>query len=115
MKEAMWSVDPQAGGRYTARTDSGQDVLFQLAVDTSPLLAELRDAFADQWFSVAQAEEVTLLRTPYLPKRHLMRLTLVPAEKAGVIEVERAQGSRAGTFTAEALMRFTGPSGETRA
>jgi hypothetical protein len=40
---------------------------------------------------------------------------LVPAEKAGVIEVERVQGSRAGTFAAEAKMRFVGSSGGTRA
>ena len=100
-----------AGATTTAQSSAHGVDWCSPARCTSPL----RDAFADQWFSVAQAEEVTLLRTPYLPKRHLKRLTLVPAEKAGVIEVERAQGSRAGTFTAEAKMRFIGPSGETRA
>jgi hypothetical protein len=106
MKEAMWSVDPVQGVRYTGHTDTGQEVLFALEVDTTPLLAELRAVFAARWFTLAEADDVTLLRTPFLPGRHLKRLTLKPAEATGVIEVERAAGRRAGTFTDDVRMRF---------
>lgn len=107
MKRAMWSVDPHAGTQYTARTRSGQEVLFQLAVDTSPLLAELRSTFNGRWFSVADAEDVTLFQTPFLHDSHLKKLTLRPAEVAGEIEVERPSSRRAGTFTDDVRMRFT--------
>src|SRR5438067_1468658 len=38
IKQAMWSVDPVAGTRYVAKTESGQEVLFQSSVDTRPLV-----------------------------------------------------------------------------
>jgi three-Cys-motif partner protein len=106
MKRAMWSVDAVAGARYMARTDTGQSVLFQPTVDTDPLLAELLNAFGHQWFSVSDAARVTLLRTPFLHDKHLKRLTLSPAEKAGLIEVQRAPGKRAGSFTDDVRLRF---------
>ncbi len=107
MKRAMWSVDPEAGTRYIARTLSGQEVLFQPAVNTASLLAELRNAFGNRWFSVAEAEDVTLLQTPFLHDSHLKRLTLRPAEKADELEVNRPSGRRAGAFTDDVRMRFT--------
>ena len=106
MKEAMWSVDPVQGTRYSARTETGQEVLFTLEVDTAPLLEELRCALGSQWFTMAQAEEVTLLRTPYLPHRHLKSRTLAPAERAGALEVSRPEGKRKGTFTDDVRMLF---------
>ena len=102
----MWSVDPVAGARFVARTDTGQEVLFQPTVDTDPLLAELLNAFGHQWFSTKDAARVTLLRTPFLHDRHLKRPTLARAVKAGLIEVQRPKGKRAGTFTDEGRMRF---------
>jgi three-Cys-motif partner protein len=108
MKEAMWSVDPLEGTRYVARTQTGQEVLFEPTVDTAPLLSELEHAFGERWFTVQQASEVALVRTPFLPDKHLKRLTLVPAETAGRIEVKRPAGRRAGTFTDDVRMRFTG-------
>ena len=106
MKRAMWSVDPIAGARYVARTDTGQEVLFQPVVDTDPLLAELLNAFGHQWFTVKDASQVTLLRTPFLHDRHLKGPTLARAEKAGLIEVERAKGKRVGSFADDVRMRF---------
>ena len=105
MKEAMWSVDPAQGTRYIAHTDNGQQVLFQPKVDTGPLLDELRSAFGQRWFSVADAEKV-MLPSPYLAKRHLKTLTLKPAEKAGALVVKRKEGRRAGSFTDDARMKF---------
>lgn len=106
MKRAMWSVDPEKGTRYTALTQSGQEALFQSTVDTKSLIAELRDVFGKDWFTVAQAEQVTLLRTPYIHDSHLKRLTLRPAEKAGELVVKRPGSRRVGTFTDDVQMRF---------
>jgi three-Cys-motif partner protein len=106
MKRAMWSVDPLQGTRYLARTETGQEVLFQPTVDTGPLLAELQSVFGRNAFTVPDASRVTLLRTPYLPDGHLKRLTLVPAEKRGVLHVTRPQVRRAGSFTDDVVMRF---------
>jgi hypothetical protein len=55
------------------------------------LLRELRAKFGDSWFTIEQAEECTLIDTPFR-KGHLRRRTLQPAERDGVIEVQR-QGS----------------------
>jgi three-Cys-motif partner protein len=106
IKQGMWSVDPIAGTRYVAQTDPGQEVLFQPSVETGPLLDALRTAFGPEWFTVKEASRVTLLRTPFLQSSHLKRLTLVPAENAGLIEVQRPAGKRAGTFTDDVRMRF---------
>lgn len=105
MKEAMWSVDPVQGTRYVGHTDTGQQVLFQPEVDTRPLLSLLRVAFGKAWFSVADAEKA-MLSSDYVASRHLKTLTLKPAEREGVLIVKRTSGSRAGTFTNSARMRF---------
>jgi three-Cys-motif partner protein len=105
MKSAMWSVDPLQGTRYTAHTETGQQVLFQRDVDTGPLLEELRAAFGSNWFSVSDAS-MAMLETPYVPSSHLKRRTLAPAEMADVLEVNRPEGQRRGTFTDEVTMRF---------
>lgn len=107
MKEAMWRVDPLAGTSYVAHTQTGQEVLFAPQVDTGPLLVELKNAFAGKWFTVSDAEAITLLRTPFVPGSHLKTKTLKPAEQAGLLEVVRPPGRRAGTFTADVKMRFT--------
>jgi three-Cys-motif partner protein len=103
-KDAMWKVDPVSGTSYKATTESGQEVLFGPAdtVSTTPLLEELRLKFAAEWFTIEQAEACTLLDTPFR-KGQLRRRTLQPAEKAGVLEVQRP-GS--GTAYTGAKLRF---------
>jgi three-Cys-motif partner protein len=89
-KDAMWSVDPVAGTSYTATTESGQTVLFSPGdtVDTAPLLAELRSQFGMEWFTIDQADQCTLVDTPYR-KAHLRKRTLQPAERDRKLEVRR--------------------------
>jgi hypothetical protein len=101
-------VDPEAGTRYIAHTDAGQEVLFVPApeVDTGPLLDRLRQAFGTNWFTVEEASDVTLFRTPFNPSSHLKRMTLKPAEADGTIEVDRPAGKRRGTFSEGVRMRF---------
>lgn len=93
-KDAMWKVDPVAGTSYTAATESGQEVLFGLGdtLDTAPLLAELRAQFGTEWFTIDEADECTLVDTPFR-KAHLRKRTLQPAELEGELEVRRS-GSR---------------------
>jgi three-Cys-motif partner protein len=103
-KDAMWAVDPVGGTSFFATTESGQEVLFapSASLDTTPLLNELRARFAGEWFTIEQAEQCTLLDTPYRIGQ-LRRDTLAPAERAGVLEVERP--GRSGFQRAR--MRFT--------
>jgi three-Cys-motif partner protein len=89
-KDAMWKVDPVSGTSYKATTESGQEVLFDAAdtVSTAPLLQELRTRFQTEWFTIEQAEECTLLDTPFRIGQ-LRQRTLAPAERGGTLEVER--------------------------
>jgi three-Cys-motif partner protein len=104
IKDAMWSVDRVEGVRYiAARTKENQEVLFSPDVNTNPLLAQLRDKFGRDWFTIEQAQETTLFETPFR-KAHLKRLTLMPAEKAGKVEVDRTGGQR--QFAAGVRVRF---------
>jgi three-Cys-motif partner protein len=105
MKRAMWKVDPISGISYSAKMNSGQEMLFSLDPDTGPLLAELKRAFGSRWFTVTEATEVTR-PTPFVSDSHLKRLTLAPAEKVGVLEVKRKDGQRSGTFGDDVRMRF---------
>lgn len=105
MLRAMWSVDPERGTRYIARTPSDQETLFEPSADLTPLLAELRSAFGNDWFTIEQAKEVTR-RSGFLADGHLKKLTLLPAEKAGHLQVERPPNRRPNAFTDDVRMRF---------
>lgn len=107
MKDAMWAVDPQEGRRFVAQMPSGQEVLFAPddEVNTDPLLNQLRVEFGDGWFTVEQAQIVTL-RSPF-KSTHLKKRTLKRAEQdLEVLEVKRSSGQRKGTFVAGTKMRF---------
>jgi three-Cys-motif partner protein len=108
IKDAMWSVDPVEGTRYIAtRSEDGQEVLFTPdadSVDTSALLGHLRNKFGTDWFSIEEAQKATLLETPFRVAKHLKEKTLRPAEKSGVIEVDRSGGQR--QFAAGVRIRF---------
>lgn len=99
MKEAMWHVDPQAGERFVDRTDNDQMVLLEEeTVDTGPLEAALRKRFRTEPFSIDQANEFTLIHTPFLPS-HIKTRTLKPAEQAGrLIAINRDADRRAFTY-----------------
>lgn len=92
-KDAMWKVDPIAGTSYVATVETGQEVLFSAVVDTGALLAALRGKFGTNWFTIAEAERYTRIDTPFRVQ-HLRQKTLLPAEKAGRIEIQRAAGTR---------------------
>jgi three-Cys-motif partner protein len=108
MKDAMWDVDPREGQRweYVAHTQSGQELLFAADedLDTGPLLDELRAKFGKGWFTIEQAEGVTLVS--WFKSSHLKKKTLKRTEQEGRLEVDRSAGQRKGTFSAGTRMRF---------
>lgn len=106
MKEAMWAVDPTGGLRYRDSTIRDQMVLFEPEPDFSVLRNALRSHFGVTPFTVEQAEQFTLLSTPFLPSRHLKRKTLAVAEKDGTLSVNRPAGARNGTYVAGTVLRF---------
>ena len=104
----MWKVDPVGGERFRDTTLADHPVLFDETPPYVELEAMLRERFGGAWFTIEQAEEFTLLETPFRDNAHLKRPTLKPAEQRGVLEVRRREGQRAGSFTAETSMRFVG-------
>ena len=104
MKEAMWKVDGLTGQRYGDSTESGQLVLFQVEVDTAPLLAALKAHFGRREFSIEDARNYTLVETAYAAS-HLKRLTLAPAERRGELEVTTVR-QRSCSYPARTRLRF---------
>lgn len=92
-KDAMWKVDPIAGTAYVATSHTGQEVLFAPTVDTAPLLADLRAEFGTRWFTIEEAEHFTRIH-PVFRVGHLRQKTVLPAEKAGKLRIERVEGTR---------------------
>lgn len=90
-KDALWQVDPIAGTSYSATGSLGHETLFGLNESFNPedLLAALREFFGQDWFTIEEAEEVTLVNTPFR-LGHLKQATLEPAIKKGRFDYERA-------------------------
>jgi three-Cys-motif partner protein len=104
MKEAMWSLDPLTGQRFGDSTEGGQMVLFELEVDTAPLLAALKAHFGRREFSIEAAWKYTLVETAYAAS-HLKTRTLAPAERRGELEVTSAR-QRSCTYPDRTRLRF---------
>jgi three-Cys-motif partner protein len=98
IKEAYWAVDPIDGQGFEAPRGEipGQEALFELQSPGSPntqaLLAHLRSTFDRSWFTVEDAIALTE-RSRFLDS-HLKKTTLAPAERGGLLEVERPAGAR---------------------
>lgn len=106
MKEVMWGVDPEGGCLYTDTTNPYQEVLFKPEPDFAQLESLLHEHFADQVFSIEDAEQFVLEGTPFA-KSHLKRRTLRPAEAAGRLHpVDPAPRRRRGTYPSGARLRF---------
>lgn len=105
MKDAMWKVDPASGEAFRDSTLADHPVLFEQKPDLGRLRDILREEFGRNWFTISQAEEFTLLQTAFRDNGHL-KPVLRAAEAASVLEVERPDGKRAGSFTPGTKMRF---------
>ncbi|MCW3001920.1 MAG: hypothetical protein JWQ20_1218 [Conexibacter sp.] len=110
IKEGFWAVDPRHGEGFASSrpAPAGQQTLGfeepEPQADTSGLLQALRVFFGDRPFSVEQAVELTQT-TKYL-KTHLRRQTLVPAERDGLVAVDRPPGVRQFPEARGIVMRF---------
>jgi three-Cys-motif partner protein len=103
MKDAMWSVDPVGGLRFSDQL-AGQPVLFTPRPDFAPLLNAIVQRFAGKSATVDQIEEFVLVETPYKAS-HYKRQILKPLQRDGRIEAVSGQ-SRKGTFPAGTVLRF---------
>lgn len=108
MKDAMWHVDQAGGQGFRDSTLADHPVLFSGSPDFGELEGMLRANFGDRWFSIEEAEQFTLVETPFRDNGHLKTPTLKPAEQRGALEVRRSEGRRAGSFTSGTSMRFKG-------
>ena len=74
-----------------------------------PLLEDLLAHFGTETFTtIEQAEEYTLLHTPFRHNGHLKRLTLAPAERDGDLEpVDASPRRRRCTYARGTKLRFT--------
>jgi three-Cys-motif partner protein len=106
MKESMWSIDPVQGQRYKDTTSSlaGMQPLFEAEVDTTPLRNALIQRFGTTAFSIEDADDFTLIETPYIPS-HVRKRTLRPLEVSGKLDV-LSMRSRRYSYPAGTMMRF---------
>jgi three-Cys-motif partner protein len=110
IKEGFWTVDPVNGQGFAAplAPPPGQATFeFDEAPsgpNTAPLLELLRKRFGTEPFSVEEAMDF-VERSRFLDS-HLKRATLGPAERAGVLAVQRPPGARQFKEGKGILMRF---------
>lgn len=87
MKAAMWRVDPGGGNLFSDRL-AGENVLFTLDPDLSPLRRALLAQFAGRrGVAVPELERYTLVHTPY--RETHVRPVLQPLEREDRIVVNR--------------------------
>ena len=103
MKEAMWSVDPTGGNRFSDSTDYSQPVLFDLKC-----LPALREAIVS-WMegrtvTIGQVERFALTHTPFR-ETHVRKAALKPLEEEGRLEV-LTERHRPLTYPAGTKMRL---------
>jgi three-Cys-motif partner protein len=103
MKAATWKADPRKGRVFSDAADPDQ--LF-LDLPLAQLGNLLRQQFRGRgWVNIEDVIEF-VRHTYYSEEKHLYRDTLGPMEKERLLEVERAHGSRKGSFKRARRLRF---------
>jgi three-Cys-motif partner protein len=103
MKAAMWKADPRMG-RVFSDADDPDQLFLDLPLD--PLRDLLQREFRSRGWVNLQTVIEFVRHTPYSEEKHLYRDTLTPMENDNVLEVDRPQGSRKGTFKGAHRLRF---------
>jgi three-Cys-motif partner protein len=103
MKDAMWSIDPATGVRFSDRL-ADQDVLFQPEPDFGPLRAGILRSFADRTVSVETIEHYVLVETPYKAS-HYKKQVLKPLQDEGLVHAVSGQ-KKYGTYPSGTVLRF---------
>ena len=104
MKDAMWSLDPSGGYRFSDTTDPNQMVLFQLNPDFEQLRGAVETNFAGRTVGIEEIEDFVVVSTAFR-KAHLRKNILQPLENAGRIDVTARRKRR--TYPAGSRITFT--------
>ena len=101
MKSAMWSVDPEAGCRFSDREINGFTFKPNLNILRDQILVKFRGCQA----TVEQIEEFTLLETDFSAS-HYNRGVLAPLEKEGLLTVVSSSRKGPRGYPGGTVMRF---------
>jgi hypothetical protein len=103
MKAATWKADPHTG-RIFSDADDPDQLFLDLPLD--PLQDLLQRQFRGHgWIRMEDVIEF-VRHTHYSEEKHLYKDTLAPMEKERLLEVDRVQGSRKGSFRGARRLRF---------
>jgi three-Cys-motif partner protein len=106
MKDAMWSLDPVNGARFTGFAGD-QQMLFEEEPNVEPLRSALMEKFAGQSVTVDEIERFVIEETDY-KTTHYKKRVLKALEDEGVITC-LSQRKRKGTYPLGTVLRFTTP------
>lgn len=103
MKDAMWSLDPVAGARFTGFAGD-QQMLFEKEPNVEPLRHALLEQFAGQSVTVDAIERFVIEETDY-KTTHYKKRVLKPLEEEAIVTCE-SQRKRKGTYPSGTVLRF---------
>lgn len=94
MKDAMWSVDPSGGYRFSDATDQNQLVLIEPEPDFSQLSSRIVDQFKGRTVGIKEIEDYVIVHTLFR-KTDIRKNALQPMEDSDLIEVTGRKRKRA--------------------
>ena len=107
MKQAIWKVDPFGDFKFRG-SQLGQYTLGPSFANFDVLQEELLLKFgSQQWHKIEDVEDFVKSDATNFHSLHLKRITLVPMEKDGKIDVRRPPDKRKGSFPSGTRIRFT--------
>ncbi len=106
MKDAMWSLDPIAGTRFSGHAGD-QQMLFSEELDVSPLRRALLDRFTGESVAVEVIERFVIEETDY-KATHYKKQVLKVLEEDGLLLCE-SDRKRRGTYPKGTKLRFLTP------
>jgi three-Cys-motif partner protein len=111
MKDAMWSVDPTNGNRFSDRLVK-QPSLFEGAPDYDNFAKILTQRFGGGTTSIENLEMFTLKETRF-KESHLRQHVLMPLEGSGLIQLTNPKkGRQSRHFPAGSMIKFLTPHGD---
>lgn len=106
MKDAMWSLDPIAGARFSGHAGD-QQMLFSEELDVLPLRKALLDRFSGESVAVEVIERFVIEETDY-KATHYKKQVLKVLEDEGLLLCE-SERKRRGTYPMGTKLRFVEP------
>ena len=103
MKDAMWSIDPSGGYRFSDATDPNQPVLFEPEPDFGRLQSAILGRFEGLTVGIRAIEDFVIADTPFR-KAHIRKNVLQSMEDEGLIQVTGRSKRR--TYPVGCSIRF---------